>query len=148
RLPICQLEAGGKEVRHRLLLARLGLKPDEQPTFDHHFCSARWLLSAPKRAEPYERSRFECIGRIANFCTGFSMSALARDCGGSLRKTLVTAQGLSRPVSAAAQSRSAVARQARPSAGSVGPRAPAWPQPAHDLVRAAPQGRRPQQDIK
>jgi hypothetical protein len=29
--------AGDKEVRRRLLLARLGLKPDVQSTVDYHF---------------------------------------------------------------------------------------------------------------
>ncbi len=33
-------KAGGKEVRHRPLLARLGFKPDVQSTIDHHFFHA------------------------------------------------------------------------------------------------------------
>jgi hypothetical protein len=43
RLPIYQFKAGGKEVRHRLLLARPGFKPDEQSTLDHHFFSTYYL---------------------------------------------------------------------------------------------------------
>jgi hypothetical protein len=68
--------AGGWEVRHRLLLARLGLKPDEQSARDHRFFSTRWLRSAPKRAEPYEGSRSDCIGRIANFDTDYAIRFL------------------------------------------------------------------------
>jgi len=37
RLPICQFNAGGKEICHRLLLARLGFEPNEQPTLNRHF---------------------------------------------------------------------------------------------------------------
>jgi hypothetical protein len=33
-------KAGDKEVRHRLLIARLGFKPDVQSTADYHFFRA------------------------------------------------------------------------------------------------------------
>jgi hypothetical protein len=62
-------KAGGKEVRHRLLLDRLGSKPDKQSTLNHHFFSTRWLPNPPKWAEPHKGSRSGCIGRIANFDT-------------------------------------------------------------------------------
>src|SRR5450755_3261819 len=78
RLPICKFKAGGKEVRHRLLLARLGFKPDEQSTRDRHFLSTRWLLSPLKRAKPYKGRRPGCIGWIANFDTDTAMRSRAR----------------------------------------------------------------------